>query len=285
MKIRNSDLTDISKIVELYSIATAFMKSKNQVAWPKFDRDLIVEEIKSLRQWKLLINDEIACIWAITLDDELIWGNANNDPSIYIHRIATNPNFRGQNLVKYLLDWADDYCLKNNLKYVRMDTVGLNEGLISHYGKLGFDFLGTKELDHVGDLPKHYSEGPICLFQREVLNTGLKINYNNKRFKPVQNSENGETSEETIFEYKQSANILTSVYQGDRILKGHLLGLVDEAGNIEMHYHQVNDKGEIRTGICFSKPEILDSGKIRLHEDWTWTSGDKSSGKSILEEI
>lgn len=39
------------------------------------------------------------------------------------------------------------------------------------------------------------------------------------------------------------------------------------------------------TGTCNSRPELLKNGKIRLHEEWQWTSGDKSKGKSILEEI
>lgn len=111
------------------------------------------------------------------------------------------------------------------------------------------------------------------------------MNYNNKKFRPVENSENGETTGETIFEYKQKGNILTSEYQGGQILNGHLIGLVDKNGNIDMRYHQVNTKGELMTGICFSKPELTEDGKIRLYEDWKWTSGDKSSGKSILEEI
>ncbi len=112
----------------------------------------------------------------------------------------------------------------------------------------------------------------------------MKINYNNKKFRPVKNTLNGETTEETIFEYKQNGNILSSEYSGGKILKGHLIGLVDENGNIEMRYHQVNDKGQLMTGICFSKPEILMDGKIRLHEKWEWTSGDKSKGKSTIEE-
>lgn len=65
----------------------------------------------------------------------------------------------------------------------------------------------------------------------------------------------------------------------------HLIGLVDSNGNIDMRYHQVNDKGEIMTGTCQSKPEILENGKIRLHENWKWTSGDLSEGNSIIEEI
>lgn len=110
------------------------------------------------------------------------------------------------------------------------------------------------------------------------------IHYNNKIFKPVSNTENGETSSETAFHYKQNGNILTSEYSGGKIISGHLIGLVNDEGEIEMRYHQVNEKGELMTGICTSKPEILESGKIRLHETWQWTSGDLSKGNSVLEE-
>ena len=113
----------------------------------------------------------------------------------------------------------------------------------------------------------------------------MKINYNNKTFRPVQNTENGETTTDTIFKYEQKANIITSVYSGGKIVSGHLIGLVDHNGNIEMRYHQVNTKGELMTGICQSIPQLMPNGKLRLYEDWRWTSGNKSKGKSILEEI
>lgn len=44
-----------------------------------------------------------------------------------------------------------------------------------------------------------------------------KMNDNKKKFKPVQNSENAETTAETIFEYKQNGTILTSEYSGDNL--------------------------------------------------------------------
>ncbi|MDT7833099.1 n-acetylglutamate synthase [Flavobacteriaceae bacterium S356] len=111
------------------------------------------------------------------------------------------------------------------------------------------------------------------------------MNYNNKIFKPIENSENGETTGETVFVYKQNGRVLTSDYKGGQIIKGHLIGLVDDDGKIEMRYHQVNSKGKLMTGICFSKPKIMPNGKIRLYETWKWTSGDNSSGETILEEV
>jgi len=112
-----------------------------------------------------------------------------------------------------------------------------------------------------------------------------KINYHNRKFKPIINSENGETTKETVFHYVQDGNILTATYSGGGIKKGHLIGLVDDSGVIEMRYHQVNIKGMLMTGICRSIPEILENRKIRLHETWQWTSGDESRGNSIIEEI
>lgn len=111
------------------------------------------------------------------------------------------------------------------------------------------------------------------------------MNYHNKVFKPIHNSENGEVSEELLFRYTQEENILTCEYSGGAIVKGHLIGKVDEHGVIDMRYHQVNNKGEINTGVCTSTPEVLENGKIRLHESWQWTSGDRSKGTSVLEEI
>lgn len=110
------------------------------------------------------------------------------------------------------------------------------------------------------------------------------MNYNDKKFRPISNTANGETSNETLFYYKQVGNVLTSEYSGGKIKHGQLIGLVDHLGNIDMRYQQVNDKNELMTGICKSKPEILENGKIRLYENWEWTSGEKSKGTSIIEE-
>lgn len=111
------------------------------------------------------------------------------------------------------------------------------------------------------------------------------INYNDKTFKVDTNSNNGETSSRTVFHYRQNANVLTAEYAGGEIIKGHLIGLVDDNGCIDMHYHHLNKLKEFKTGISHSTPEVLPDGKIRLHESWQWTYGDDSKGTSILIEM
>lgn len=113
----------------------------------------------------------------------------------------------------------------------------------------------------------------------------MKINYDKRIFKSVSNSETGEVSDETRFYYHQKGNVVWAEYRGGEIIFGNLIAKVFEDDSLEMSYQHLNMQGELMTGKCLSKPEILENGKIRLHENWQWTSGDFSKGESIIEEI
>ncbi len=173
MEIRNSTLRDIDDIFTLYQIATDFQKSKfpeNQ--WPKFDRKLIETEINDKRQWKIIIDHKIACIWAITFNDPQIWEERDIDPSIYIHRIATNPDFRGKKFVSEIVNWAKDYTASKNKIFIRMDTCGYNKRLIDYYENSGFNFLGSTRLKNPTGLPSHYENSIVCLFEIQIKKAG-----------------------------------------------------------------------------------------------------------------
>ena len=110
MQIENSTIEDIDNIFRLYKMASAYQKAKQTVVvWPEFDRQLVVTEIAENRQWKLVIDGDIACVWVITFSDAQIWGERNTDSAIYIHRIATDNTFRGYNFIAIIVAWAKNY--------------------------------------------------------------------------------------------------------------------------------------------------------------------------------
>lgn len=64
IRIENSTLADITEIYRLFRLAADYQRSKKTVVvWPEFDRELVETEIKENRQWKMLINEQIACSW------------------------------------------------------------------------------------------------------------------------------------------------------------------------------------------------------------------------------
>jgi hypothetical protein len=111
------------------------------------------------------------------------------------------------------------------------------------------------------------------------------IDYNGRTFVSIENTANGEVSSKTTFRYKQEGTIISAAYSGGDIVKGFLIGIVDEDGRLEFRYNHVNIKNEIRGGECFSTPEVLDDGRIRLYEKWKWTDAEATEGNSIIEEV
>jgi len=111
-----------------------------------------------------------------------------------------------------------------------------------------------------------------------------KINYDNKIFASVENSATGEVSAETVFHYHQKDNLVWAEYWGGAIVFGNLIAKITDNETLEMRYQHLNQKGELMTGKCFSTPETLSDGRIRLREKWQWTSEAFSSGESIIQE-
>jgi ribosomal protein S18 acetylase RimI-like enzyme len=107
-----------------------------------FERQLVETEIAENRQWKLIVDDAIACVWATTFSDAQIWEEKNADKATYNHRIATNPDLRGKNFVEIIAARAKEYAANNHLDFVPLDTIGNNTKLIAHYCNAGFEFLG-----------------------------------------------------------------------------------------------------------------------------------------------
>ena len=111
------------------------------------------------------------------------------------------------------------------------------------------------------------------------------LDYDGRRFRSVENSETGEVGPETVFSYRQSGDVVSAAYEGGDVRFGTLVATVDSEGNLDARYGHVNASGRLMTGECRTTPEALPDGRLRLHEEWRWTSGDRSSGTSVAEEI
>jgi len=194
-----------------------------------------------------------------------------------IGRVFVLPQFQGLGYGTSLMNELEDIISKNHSKIV------LHSSLPAYnlYIKRGYTPVeNCKVITPNKDvLCFNIMEKPI------KSNNEGKISYNNKFFSSVSNTENGEVSSATTFQYHQNKDMIWAEYSGGDIVKGFLIGISDDKGNLDFTYQHINESGEIRTGKCSSKPEILPNGKIRLLEQWQWTNGDNSIGQSIIQEI
>src|SRR5437763_1741183 len=99
MEILNCSLPDMDSVQKLHESAREYQQQKKKVVWPVFESALIEKDIRENRLWKIAVDNQIACTWAITFDDKEIWGEKDQNNSIYLHRIATNPSMRGNRFI------------------------------------------------------------------------------------------------------------------------------------------------------------------------------------------
>jgi hypothetical protein len=113
----------------------------------------------------------------------------------------------------------------------------------------------------------------------------LNVNFDRRRFFSASNTTNGDCGSETRFHYRQDGERVWATYDGGRVRFGALVAIGDREGSLDMRYHHADSNGRVRSGRCKATPEVLPNGRLRLHEEWQWTNGDLSKGRSIVEEI
>ena len=166
MEILNSTPRDTETIFELYKLATEYQRANGYNEWKEFAPELIAAEISEKRHWKIVIDNSIACIFSVFYNDPLLWGELDNEYSIYIHRIATNPLFKGKGMTHLIIDWAKTHAGETGRKFIRMDTWADNKNLTEYYIKCGFNIVGYRQLDkEAKGLPMHYSTLSLVLFE------------------------------------------------------------------------------------------------------------------------
>ncbi len=168
MQITNCTIADIQLMLTFYDMARDLQQEKSIRHWQSFDPTMLKTEIEERRQWKILEGDAIACIFMTVYNDPYIWGERNNDPSIYIHRIATHRDYRGNNYTLKIIDWAKEQGRTLGKKFIRMDTWGDNPKLINYYVKCGFTLLEIITPESTGNLPAHYSCISLALLEIPV---------------------------------------------------------------------------------------------------------------------
>lgn len=166
-QVLNSQISDINTIFQFYDMAIAHQKKVFNKHWQGFSRELIETEIEENRQYKILVDGVVACVFAVTFDDKLIWGDRDKD-SIYIHRIVTHPEYRGYSFVKEIIKWAKEFALNRSIKFIRMDTWADNKKLLDYYTGCGFDYVGVVTMEKTEGLPKHYEGISLSLFEIKI---------------------------------------------------------------------------------------------------------------------
>lgn len=111
------------------------------------------------------------------------------------------------------------------------------------------------------------------------------FNFNNRRFRGVENYDDGDLTGEVLFLCHQRKNVVWGEFHGGRIACGNLVAHMRDDGTLDMLWQYVNIDAHLVGGICISRPEVLSDGRYRVSESWSITVGGEGMGRSVIEEV
>jgi hypothetical protein len=104
-------------------------------------------------------------------------------------------------------------------------------------------------------------------------------NFNNKQFSLVENSKKGKVNSDTIFEYKQTGDLVTADYFGGTVTYGKIIA-IHKGDHLDMMYQCATTDNELKAGKAIAKISQLENGKLKLNLNWEWLDNNNERGTS-----
>ena len=169
MKIHRSTISAEGQFRDFWNAALAYQQAAQLPVWPAYPEAKIREEIGAGLHFSGFLPDGVLVgYFSLALADALVWEGKEQGDAIYIHRMCVNPACKGNNLAEAVFTWAYGYAAGSGRRFLRMDTWVDNQRLVKYYVSCGFRHVGNRQLGVMPDLPAHYSNAKLALFENEI---------------------------------------------------------------------------------------------------------------------
>ncbi len=145
--IRRGVHEDLIPILEITKNCAVKMDAMGIYQWNENypNRNAFIDDIKNN---ELLVFTKgallVGCIALCTKMDDVykdVKWLTKDVKSLYVHRLAVDPQFQKKGIGKKLMDYAEDFAKKNNFISVRLDTFSKNKNNMRFYERRGYKRL------------------------------------------------------------------------------------------------------------------------------------------------
>ncbi|HIQ99621.1 MAG TPA: GNAT family N-acetyltransferase [Candidatus Scybalocola faecavium] len=151
LKIRASHVEDLPEIMEIISMAVAYMKENHIAQWSDTypDAARILKDMEAAESYVCLAGERIIGTGVLSLREEPNYARIdggsweNNGPYGVIHRLAVDNDFKGHSVAAAFVDHLEKMCINKNIYSVRVDTHRDNVSMRRFLEKHGFLCRGT----------------------------------------------------------------------------------------------------------------------------------------------
>jgi ribosomal protein S18 acetylase RimI-like enzyme len=159
---------DLHTIRRLFDQAVQYQEAHGQPVWNQYDKTALMADLRQKIQYKLCFDHEIAVVFSVFMSDPLTWGEREDNKAIYLHRIISNPVYKGQRILQHVMDWSMHFAIQQQRQYLRLDTWASNLQMQAYYQSFGFEYQGNAFIADLPEVPLPYRNYEVALFQISV---------------------------------------------------------------------------------------------------------------------
>ena len=163
-KIELAKINDLDRVKKITSDCALEMISRKIFQWDEnypnieiFKKDIDNQNLYVYRKKSIVLG----CIM-LSLSKDEVYNNVKwltkDEKNLYVHRLAVDPKYQKKGIGKLLMDFAEEYGLKNGLKSVRLDTFSKNDRNNKFYRSRNYIQLDDVYFPNQSEFPFHCYE-------------------------------------------------------------------------------------------------------------------------------
>ena len=159
MEIKYAKYENIENILNIINQAKEYFKQEKIFQWnseyPNYDT--IKRDIDKNTSFVVVDNNNIIATFALIIGEDKNYKKIYNGKwltnGLYgtIHRIAIHNDYKRKGIANKILKYSEEYCLKNKVKSLRIDTHKLNRPMLSLIEKNNFTYCGIIKVEDLTD--------------------------------------------------------------------------------------------------------------------------------------
>lgn len=162
--IRKASLEDLNEIKELTEACAAALQQQKIFQWnenypsrEKFENDIQRQELFVYEAEDRIISTIVLTSEMNAVYENIEWLTKTSN-NLYIHRLATHPEFWGMAYARKMMDFAEEFAESHNFTSIRLDTFSKNLRNQKFYKNRGYKKLGDVYFPHKNEDPFHCYE-------------------------------------------------------------------------------------------------------------------------------
>jgi ribosomal protein S18 acetylase RimI-like enzyme len=169
--IKKASLKDLSEIKILTEACAEALQQQNIFQWNEHYPSLekLQNDIQQDELYVYEIETRIIAIMVLTQKMDPVYQDikwfTETGKNLYIHRLATHPNFWGKGYAREMMDFAEEFAKNRGFISIRLDTFSKNLRNQKFYQNRGYKRLGDVYFPHKNEHPFHCYEKPITKFE------------------------------------------------------------------------------------------------------------------------